>query len=233
MSASATFWAWSQQVTSTQKLTLLALANCHNESTGQCNPSIAYLSKSTGLNRKTVMKSLGELESLGLIIAQKGNGFGSHYTIKSSTKSNTSTEIGTGTEIGKGGAEIGTGTSPKNGTAPVPKLGHESIKNLKDESKRETKKGSRLSPDWTITNDWIAEAKKIRSDWHDQHVIRIADQFKDYWIAQPGQKGVKTDWMATWRNWCRRDNTQMYPAPANKPSQPRKLMPLMGRPNNG
>ena len=28
-------------------------------------------------------------------------------------------------------------------------------------------------------------------------------RFKDYWIAQPGQKGVKTDWQATWRNWCR------------------------------
>ena len=28
--------------------------------------------------------------------------------------------------------------------------------------------------------------------------------FRDYWIAQPGQKGVKTDWTATWRNWVRR-----------------------------
>lgn len=28
-------------------------------------------------------------------------------------------------------------------------------------------------------------------------------KFRDYWIAQPGQKGVKTDWPATWRNWCR------------------------------
>lgn len=29
------------------------------------------------------------------------------------------------------------------------------------------------------------------------------ERFKDYWIAQPGQKGVKLDWVATWRNWCR------------------------------
>lgn len=28
--------------------------------------------------------------------------------------------------------------------------------------------------------------------------------FVDYWIAQPGQRGVKTDWPATWRNWMRR-----------------------------
>jgi len=28
--------------------------------------------------------------------------------------------------------------------------------------------------------------------------------FVDYWIAQPGQRGVKLDWEATWRNWMRR-----------------------------
>jgi hypothetical protein len=32
----------------------------------------------------------------------------------------------------------------------------------------------------------------------------VFDGFRDYWIAQPGQKGVKTDWTATWRNWVRR-----------------------------
>ncbi len=31
-------------------------------------------------------------------------------------------------------------------------------------------------------------------------------KFRDYWNAQPGQKGVKTDWPATWRNWCRNAN---------------------------
>jgi hypothetical protein len=29
------------------------------------------------------------------------------------------------------------------------------------------------------------------------------DRFMDYWRAQPGQRGVKTDWPATWRNWMR------------------------------
>lgn len=28
-------------------------------------------------------------------------------------------------------------------------------------------------------------------------------KFCDYWNATPGQKGVKLDWPATWRNWCR------------------------------
>lgn len=29
-------------------------------------------------------------------------------------------------------------------------------------------------------------------------------KFCDYWNAIPGQRGVKLDWGATWRNWCRR-----------------------------
>lgn len=28
-------------------------------------------------------------------------------------------------------------------------------------------------------------------------------KFVDYWCAQPGAKGRKVDWPATWRNWIR------------------------------
>jgi hypothetical protein len=31
------------------------------------------------------------------------------------------------------------------------------------------------------------------------------EAFCDYWRAQPGQRGVKVDWPATWRNWMRRE----------------------------
>ncbi len=36
----------------------------------------------------------------------------------------------------------------------------------------------------------------------------VADKFRDYWISQPGQKGVKLDWSATWRNWVRNEKQQ-------------------------
>jgi uncharacterized protein YdaU (DUF1376 family) len=36
-----------------------------------------------------------------------------------------------------------------------------------------------------------------------QNTLEEAHKFRDYWRAQPGQKGVKLDWPATWRNWCR------------------------------
>jgi hypothetical protein len=38
-------------------------------------------------------------------------------------------------------------------------------------------------------------------------VDSIYEQFYDYWKAQPGSKGIKLDWFATWRNWVRRDKS--------------------------
>lgn len=223
MSAAATFWAWKQQVTSTQKLALLALANCHNDATGQCNPSIAYIAGTTGLNRKTVLKALHEIESAGLIIADKGNGFGNSYTLNTSPKNGTGTEIGTS-------PKNGTGTSPKIGTEPVPKLVHESKKNLKDESKS-IGRGTRLPADWTLPEDWKAIAKTIRPEWPDHHVQRVSDGFRDYWIAKTGSGASKADWLATWRNWCRNDKSPVY-GPASTPQSPtppkRKPMPMPG-----
>ena len=62
------------------------------------------------------------------------------------------------------------------------------------------KLGSRLAQDWVLLKPWGDWAQQERPDLD---VRKVADQFKDYWIAQPGQKGVKLDWDATWRNWVR------------------------------
>jgi uncharacterized protein YdaU (DUF1376 family) len=71
--------------------------------------------------------------------------------------------------------------------------------------KQETGKqrGSRLPADCLLPTDWFHFCKQERPDLVPKQVF---DEFRDYWIAQPGQKGVKTDWDATWRNWVRRQN---------------------------
>jgi uncharacterized protein YdaU (DUF1376 family) len=61
-------------------------------------------------------------------------------------------------------------------------------------------RGSRLQADFCLTNDWKEFCRAERSDLDPQKVF---DGFKDYWIAKPGQQGVKLDWFATWRNWVR------------------------------
>jgi uncharacterized protein YdaU (DUF1376 family) len=61
-------------------------------------------------------------------------------------------------------------------------------------------RGTRLPTELEIPDDYIAFCQQERQDLNPHSVWA---QFKDYWIAQPGQKGVKADWQATWRNWVR------------------------------
>ena len=69
------------------------------------------------------------------------------------------------------------------------------------ERKRETKRASRL-PD----------------TWHPRAEDGIDNQelakFRDYWKAVPGQKGIKLDWDATWRNWLRNSGKSSIAKPS-------------------
>lgn len=77
-----------------------------------------------------------------------------------------------------------------------------------NEEERPRKRGSRLSEAWLPSSDLVSQVRSIAPD------VDLKDQtsrFVDYWIAQPGQKGVKTDWDATWRNWMRKQQDEMKP----------------------
>ena len=71
------------------------------------------------------------------------------------------------------------------------------------EKEKKTQRGTRLPADCLLPPEWADFCKHQRPDLVPRQVF---DEFRDYWIAQPGQKGVKTDWDATWRNWVRRQN---------------------------
>ena len=74
-----------------------------------------------------------------------------------------------------------------------------------------------------VPDDWIDFCNQERPDLDPRKTF---DSFRDYWIAQPGSKGVKADWTATWRNWIR--NTRV--SPNSQPAkQDRKMDLLMGR----
>ncbi len=57
-----------------------------------------------------------------------------------------------------------------------------------------------------VPDEWIDFCKQERPDIDPRKTF---DAFRDYWIAQPGSKGLKADWLATWRNWVR--NTRVSP----------------------
>lgn len=61
-------------------------------------------------------------------------------------------------------------------------------------------KGSRLDAGWKLPKEWSAWCRENRPDLD---AALTADQFRDFWVSKPGKDGRKSDWFATWRNWCR------------------------------
>lgn len=62
-------------------------------------------------------------------------------------------------------------------------------------------RGTRLPPNWEPEPEqWGDACIALKVDGACTELAK----FRDYWISQPGQKGVKADWNATWRNWIRK-----------------------------
>jgi len=79
----------------------------------------------------------------------------------------------------------------------------ETERETEKEKEKKAQRGSRLAPDFCFTKEWEQFCQQTRPELNP---VKTFDQFKDYWIAQAGQKGVKLDWFATWRNWVRSTN---------------------------
>jgi len=118
-------------------------------------------------------------------------------------------------EAGKRGAakrwgSNGEANSPPNAT-PIATNNHKPI-TINHKPKVESTRGSRLSTDFCLTEEWKNFCQQDRPDLNPSKVF---ETFKDYWVAKAGQQGVKLDWFATWRNWVRSQNQ----APVNKADQ--------------
>lgn len=53
-----------------------------------------------------------------------------------------------------------------------------------------------------IPKEWIEAASQIRPDLD---AAAVYESFCDHWVSKPGQYGLKLDWLATWRNWLRKE----------------------------
>lgn len=72
-------------------------------------------------------------------------------------------------------------------------------------SQNSPKRATRMASDWVLPAAWAHEGNQVRerAGLEPINVNHEAERFRDYWLAQPGAKGLKSDWRATWRNWCR------------------------------
>jgi len=70
------------------------------------------------------------------------------------------------------------------------------------------KNGFRLPDDWNPTDtDFAMAVARLNGS-----AKLELEKFRDYWKAQPGQRGTKLDWDATFRNWVRNAKPSVAPA---------------------
>lgn len=121
-------------------------------------------------------------------------------------------------------AKIGLTPSPDLGLTPPLKTEKEKEKEKEREEERKKEpslrsgkkdtgaKGTRLPPDWRPGD--VGWKFAVDLGLNPRAVFAV---FRDHWLSQPGLKGIKTDWLATWRNWCREDVKRSGAVPPKVP----------------
>jgi hypothetical protein len=73
---------------------------------------------------------------------------------------------------------------------------------LNDRPRQTNPRGTRLSDGWKPDQSVI---DAMGAEY--PHIDLLAEhaKFTDHWLSTAGQRGVKADWNATWRNWIRRE----------------------------
>lgn len=104
----------------------------------------------------------------------------------------------------------------KNKSLQKPRLDHTEPDTRKKEKATPSpkKNGTRIPDDWEP--DMAAAEREGLSA---AEATREARKFRNYWQATPGQRGVKLDWPATWRNWCIKAAESRQNAPRSPPAE--------------
>lgn len=107
-------------------------------------------------------------------------------------------------------------------------------KELSNESskKKDAKRGTRLPDDWLPSPaliEWARNEERIG----EAELNRETEKFCDYWISQPGQKGVKLDWGRTFKNWIRRSGERQAMSSRPRASPQRRMVDALMERVNG
>lgn len=205
MSVEAISWALKQEVpNSSTKFVLVVLSNCASGDTFIAWPSVAYMTKATSQNRKTIIANLARLIEMGFIedTGKRAGGTKSIpvYSILCNTENGTSTENGTAKAVPKTD-----GSSPENGRKQSRKRDTETKETKGTVNKslgKEPNRGTRLPENWECPQE-VIEFARDKLNLADEVINFELGQFRDHWKSMSGAKGVHLDWAATCRNWFR------------------------------
>lgn len=206
------FFSWQHaireaKIEPTTKLVLYTIATRMAADGSGCFPSYQTIADESGLSRSTVILHVKKAVDANLLepeSRQRKDGGDSSNNYKPMLPSPAD-------GLGESGKQ--TGGSPADGplltdqyltdqvTTPSISPSTKEKKNASRGQRLEQylERHEQLPPEW---EDW----SRCNLGWVNDKPWDVWVNFLDYWRAAPGAKGIKSDWFATWRNWCRREN---------------------------
>lgn len=232
MSLRATAWAWTVETAPTAKFVLVALAD-HADEAGLCWPSLARLRTYTRLSERAIRHAIRQLEAERLIATDKREGRISRYNLSINAAPEPRQHV-PGWEMDTPAARAGDPGStcppprqhvPGTPASPAPEPSRTVIEpsvNLPSPPSA-SRRGVRLPDGWRPADDDVAFAAGLGLDPDE-----TAAEFRDYWQAVPGARGVKLDWSATFRNSCRMQAKRRRPPPQRESKMAWLIRDMMG-----
>jgi hypothetical protein len=173
-------------------------------------------------SKKWRAKSISELLANDVTkpsLAEVDGGYQIHdYAEHQQTRADIEKKRTAGSMGGKASAQARASTDAQ----PSPKLTTETETETSSSTKKSeaAKRGTRIHSSFAITDDMREWARTNTP--HIDIDVKLPE-FIDYWAGVPGEKGVKLDWVAAWRNgmrkqeqWAVRDNPSAAQSPKKR-----------------
>ena len=206
-------------------LAMLALADWSDDA-GRCWPSIPAVARKVRLSpdqARRVVHRLIESDFLSVTAGKTGGGSSRRYQIRLDRL--TPCTHATPCADARGGTRASPPLAPMQGH-PLHSYASRTVidtSEIRQEAggrppaadtgkKPSAMKGSRLAADWQLPKAWGEWALAEVPGWTADHVRKVGEMFGDYWRSKAGKDAAKADWMATWRNWVRREAGRNGPA---------------------
>lgn len=179
-------WVWDHsRATGSDRLVLLAIADCANDVGNEAWPSLKSIASKARVSEATVKRSIVALSDLGELIVDSGGGRATNrYRVVMELAQPELAQSDTGCT-----GELAASSSAQNAPYIEPSMN------------RHSARATRLPVAWLPTDADLTWARE-------QHIPASVLSFEtgafvDYWRAKGGKDATRVNWSLTWRNWMR------------------------------
>jgi DNA-binding transcriptional ArsR family regulator len=204
MSISYMALAWKADIPSGRKLVLLCLCD-HANGQGECYPSVEAIAHKCNMGQRTVQQHIGELERAGILLRRFRKGRSTLYRLEPRAFCNTAESAARQNSTLQCAASAESPQQLSHSAPADPAPISISDPSMESSPKQQVLRNTPLPLAWTLPEVWEKWALEAQPAWSPAHVHFVAEKFRDHWTAVPGQRGIKADWFAAWRNWCRNE----------------------------